>query len=68
MGVITPAMTGYATIRFKSQKNRAWEFKWNPNIRLRLSKTFAKAYPDHGFNVITPDNFEDFICMDIQPS
>ena len=52
-------------IEERDGKLSTWEFKWNPNIRPRLSKTFAKAYPSHEFTVITPDNFEDFICMDI---
>ena len=40
---------------------RAWEFKWNPEARARLSKTFANAYPDTVFNVVTPRNVEDFL-------
>ena len=52
-------------IEERDGKLSTWEFKWNPNVRPRLSKTFAKAYPSHEFTVITPDNFEDFICMDI---
>ena len=38
-----------------------WEFKWNPDARVRLSKTFAKAYPHSVFKVITPQNVEDFL-------
>ncbi|MCX6268969.1 MAG: ATP-binding protein [Bacteroidetes bacterium] len=38
-----------------------WEFKWNPDARCRLSKTFANAYPNSVFKVITPDNVEDFL-------
>ena len=40
---------------------RAWEFKWSPNSRVRLSKTFANAYPETEFKVITPENVEDFL-------
>jgi predicted AAA+ superfamily ATPase len=40
---------------------RAWEFKWNPDAKARLSKTFANAYPNSDFNVITPRNVEDFL-------
>jgi predicted AAA+ superfamily ATPase len=39
----------------------AFEFKWNPSARVRLSKTFSRAYPEHTFNVITPENFESFL-------
>ncbi len=39
----------------------AWEFKWNPRGKSRLSKTFANAYSNSRFNVITPDNMEDFL-------
>ena len=40
----------------------AFEFKWNPEAKARLSKTFIHAYPDSLFNVITPANVEDFLC------
>ena len=40
---------------------RAWEFKWNPKEKARLSKTFANAYPNNGFKVITPENVEEFL-------
>jgi len=39
----------------------AWEFKWNPKARVRLSKTFTNAYPDSVFNIISPQNAEDFL-------
>lgn len=39
----------------------AWEFKWNPREKARLSKTFANAYPHSVFKVITPENPEDFL-------
>ena len=41
----------------------AWEFKWNPNARASLSKTFANAYPESAFDVITPRNVEEFLLM-----
>ena len=40
---------------------RTWEFKWNPGAKARLSKTFANAYPNSDFKVITPRNVEDFL-------
>ncbi len=39
----------------------AWEFKWNPEAKARLSKTFANAYPNSVFNVVTPRNAEEFL-------
>ena len=40
----------------------AYEFKWNPVRQPRLTETFAKGYPDHTFTVITPENYQDFVC------
>lgn len=39
----------------------AFEFKWNPEAKARLSKTFANAYPGSVYKVITPANVEDFL-------
>ena len=39
----------------------AWEFKWSPRAKVRLSKTFSKAYPNHEFKVITPENYDSFL-------
>ncbi len=39
----------------------AWEFKWNPSSKARLSKTFANAYPGTEFHVVTPENVESFL-------
>jgi uncharacterized protein len=39
----------------------AFEFKWNPMKKVRLSKTFSNAYPNHEFNVIDPKNFHEFV-------
>jgi len=39
----------------------AFEFKWNPQKKVRLSKTFANAYPTHKFKLITPENFYEFV-------
>ena len=40
----------------------AYEFKWNPTRQPRLTDTFVKGYPDHTFAVVTPDNYQDFVC------
>jgi predicted AAA+ superfamily ATPase len=39
----------------------AYEFKWNPLKKSYLSRTFSKAYPVSEFNVITPDNYHEFL-------
>jgi predicted AAA+ superfamily ATPase len=40
---------------------KAWEFKWNPESRARLSKTFERAYPGTAFKLVTPGNVEEFL-------
>ena len=40
----------------------AYEFKWNPVRQPRLTDTFAKGYPDHTFAVVTPENYQGFVC------
>lgn len=40
----------------------AYEFKWNSIRQPRLTDTFAKGYPDHTFLVVTPENYQDFVC------
>lgn len=39
----------------------AYEFKWNPKKNEKIPITFAQAYPNHVYKVITPANYEDFI-------
>lgn len=38
-----------------------FEFKWNPKTKAKLPKVFADAYPGSTFDVITSENYEDFI-------
>ena len=40
----------------------AYEFKWNPVRQPRLTDTFAKGYPDHTYTVVTPENYQGFVC------
>ncbi|MGB4085478.1 MAG: DUF4143 domain-containing protein [Bacteroidales bacterium] len=40
---------------------RAYEFKWNPEKKAALSKTFTNAYPVKSFEVINPDNYHEFL-------
>ncbi len=39
----------------------AVEIKWNPKIKVRFPKTFLKAYPESGVQVINSQNFESFL-------
>ncbi len=39
----------------------AFEFTWNPRRRKRLPGTFAAAYPEHTWEVVTRENFTGFV-------
>jgi predicted AAA+ superfamily ATPase len=39
----------------------AFEFKWNPKKSTKIPGGFKNAYPEHTFEVIHPDNLEEFI-------
>jgi predicted AAA+ superfamily ATPase len=39
----------------------AFEFKWNDKKQARVPKSFAEAYPEHRFEVITPANYLDLL-------
>ena len=39
----------------------AFEIKWNPNKNPNLSKSFSRAYPEHKYQIINPENYEGFI-------
>ena len=40
---------------------RAYEFKWNEKKKSSMPKAFDSAYPNSTFQVITPDNFWEFL-------
>lgn len=40
----------------------AFEIKWNPKSKARLSRTFSSEYKT-SFDVITPDNFDRFLTL-----
>ena len=42
-----------------------YEFKWSGNKQSRLTDTFAKAYPDHTFTVVSPENYQSFVKGEI---
>jgi predicted AAA+ superfamily ATPase len=44
-------------------KLHAYEFKWNPNAKVKTQKTFLEAYPGTEIQVITPKNFDDFVMI-----
>ncbi|MEA3286080.1 MAG: ATP-binding protein [Candidatus Marinimicrobia bacterium] len=39
----------------------AYEFKWNPKKKAQIPPMFSKAYPQAAFQVITRDNYTEFI-------
>lgn len=39
----------------------AYEFKWNPTKKARISSTFTNAYPNTKIETINRDNFSDFL-------
>lgn len=42
----------------------AYEFKWSKQNSVKIPLTFAKAYPDHQFDVITTDNYTRFLGIE----
>ena len=39
----------------------AYEFKWSNTKHPKLTETFANAYPNHNYSVVTPNNYQDFV-------
>ncbi len=39
----------------------AYEMKYNPKKKARLSKTFSGAYPNHTFQIINSENYWEFV-------
>ena len=42
---------------------RAFEFKWNPRAKSKLPRSFADNYSPVQYEVVTPENFWDFIRL-----
>ncbi|MCK5848145.1 MAG: ATP-binding protein [Caldisericia bacterium] len=40
---------------------RAYEFKWNKNAKLKISKTFSSSYPEAKVKLVTPKNYMQFL-------
>lgn len=45
----------------KAEKLSAFEFKWNANKKVKIPTAFGKAYTEANFEVITKENYLDFI-------
>ncbi|MFT5884556.1 MAG: putative AAA+ superfamily ATPase [Arcticibacterium sp.] len=45
----------------QSEEVRGFEFKWNGQAKVKISKTFLRAYPDAAVKVITKANYEEFL-------
>ncbi len=41
----------------------AYEFKWNPKRKIKFTKTFTNAYPNHKTMGVNRDNYLDFITQ-----
>ena len=48
-------------IEENNERLYAYEFKWNPLKKARLSKTFSTAYPNHEFRVVNRKNYDNFL-------
>ena len=48
-------------IEERGGKLYAYEFKWNPNKRHKVPKTFQETYPNSEVTIIHRDNFQDFV-------
>jgi len=50
-------------IEEENGKLHAFEFKWNPRANARITKTFTNAYPQAETQIITPDNYVEFVSI-----
>ncbi|HAH62052.1 MAG TPA: ATPase, partial [Treponema sp.] len=41
----------------------AYEFKWNPDKKCRVTAAFTNRYPDAGVTVVTPDMYQNFLGL-----
>ena len=42
-------------------KIKAFEFKWNPKKKSRVTKAFTNRYPDAEIETVTPENFGEWV-------
>lgn len=57
----TKQQTEIDLIEEKDGKLNTFEFKWNAKRKANMPSSFAQAYPESSFKVITPNNIEDFL-------
>ena len=43
---------------------RTFEFKWNDKVKVNRPKSFVDAYPNSTYEVVTPENYWNFIRID----
>ena len=43
---------------------RTFEFKWNDKVKVKRPKSFVDAYPNSTYEVVTPENYWNFIRID----
>lgn len=48
-------------IEIEKNEMTAFEFKWNKKAKLKISKTFSKAYQNAKHQLITPNNYDEFL-------
>jgi predicted AAA+ superfamily ATPase len=48
-------------IEERQGKLRAYQFKWSPRKKPRLSRTFIKGYPGSVYKIISPENMHEFL-------
>jgi len=48
-------------IEEKDGKITAYEFKWNPKKKAKISRTFTSAYPNSEIITITPENYYEYL-------
>jgi uncharacterized protein len=48
-------------IEISSNTMEAYEFTWSPKTKKKISKTFTNAYPNCSAQIITSDNFNNFL-------
>ena len=42
-------------------KIKAFEFKWNPKKKSRVTKAFTNRYPNAEIETVTPENFGEWV-------
>lgn len=51
-------------IEERAGKMWAFEFKFNTSKKAFLSKTFASAYPEHSYQIINSENYQEFLLQE----